>query len=115
MTPEGRLHGVSHGQESVSLVRRKSEGRAFVSLGEVVNQGREGVSKGQEGVSHGREGVSKCREGISRVADPHHFNADPDPAFHFNADHRWSINPPGLHFEPSGLHGERPRPSAALF
>ncbi len=22
----------------------------------------------------------------SRVADPHHFNADPDPAFHFNAD-----------------------------
>jgi hypothetical protein len=23
---------------------------------------------------------------IPRVADPHHFNADPDPAFHFNAD-----------------------------
>ncbi len=22
----------------------------------------------------------------NRVADPHHFNADPDPAFHFNAD-----------------------------
>ncbi len=21
-----------------------------------------------------------------RVADPHHFNADPDPAFHFNGD-----------------------------
>jgi hypothetical protein len=47
MTPEGRLHGVSHGQESVSFVRRKSEGRAFVSLWEVVNQGREGVSKGR--------------------------------------------------------------------
>ncbi len=23
---------------------------------------------------------------IIRVADPHHFNADPDPAFHYNAD-----------------------------
>jgi hypothetical protein len=22
----------------------------------------------------------------SRVADPHHFNADPDSSFHFNAD-----------------------------
>ncbi len=22
----------------------------------------------------------------SRVADPHHFNADPDPAFYFDAD-----------------------------
>jgi hypothetical protein len=22
----------------------------------------------------------------ARVADPHHFNADPNPAFHFNAD-----------------------------
>jgi|688.fasta_scaffold1006276_2 hypothetical protein len=23
---------------------------------------------------------------FARVADPHHFNADTDPAFHFNAD-----------------------------
>ncbi len=23
---------------------------------------------------------------LSRVADPHHFNADPDPAFHLKAD-----------------------------
>jgi hypothetical protein len=22
----------------------------------------------------------------NRVADPHHFNADPDPAFNYNAD-----------------------------
>jgi hypothetical protein len=22
----------------------------------------------------------------TRVADPHHFNADPDPVFHLNAD-----------------------------
>ncbi len=74
---------------------------------------REGVSKGQEGVRHGQEGVSL--EGISRVADPHQFNADPDPAFHFNADHRWSINPPGLNFEPTDLHCERRRPPAPLF
>ena len=26
-----------------------------------------------------------CRP-IHRVADPHHFNADPDPAFHLSAD-----------------------------
>jgi hypothetical protein len=69
---------------------------------------------------------------VARVADPHHFNADPDPAFHLNADldpachfnadpdpaphHRdgnlshWSI---GFHFEPLGLHCEAPRPSTA--
>jgi hypothetical protein len=23
---------------------------------------------------------------LTRVADPHHFNPDPDPVFHFNAD-----------------------------
>jgi hypothetical protein len=39
-----------------------------------------------------------------------HSNADPDPAFHFNADpvmgtcEYWSVDPPGLHFEPLGLH-----------
>jgi hypothetical protein len=59
-------------------------------------------------------------------ADPDpafHFNADPDPAVHFNADPdpaplqtdgnlrslRYSIDPPGLHFEPPGsivcVHG----------
>jgi hypothetical protein len=29
------------------------------------------------------------------VRDPHHFNADPDPAFHFNAD---PDSDPALHF-----------------
>jgi hypothetical protein len=29
-------------------------------------------------------GYLSCVE--SRVADPHHFNADPDPTFHFAAD-----------------------------
>ncbi len=51
-----------------------------------------------------------------RVADPRHFNADPDSASHFNADpdpafhfhpdpdpapqicNYWSADPPGLHF-----------------
>jgi hypothetical protein len=44
-----------------------------------------------------------------------------DPAFHLNADpdlfliivmrisDNWSIGPPGLHFEPLGLHCKRPR------
>jgi hypothetical protein len=45
------------------------------------------------------------------VADPHHVNTDPDPAFHFTADadpaphqsdgNMWPLRPPGLHFEPS--------------
>jgi hypothetical protein len=61
-----------------------------------------------------------------KIADPHHFNADPDPAFHIDADPDpashfnedpnpaslqvmgncdfWYIEPPGLHFEPPGLH-----------
>jgi hypothetical protein len=57
-----------------------------------------------------------------RVVDPHHFTADPNPAFHFNenpdpdpAPHQsdgnlrpWSTDPPGLHLEP-------PQPSTALF
>ncbi len=69
--------------------------------------------------------------------DPHHFNADPYPAFHYNADtdqafyfsanpdpaphqvigicDHWSIDPPGLHFESPGLHCKRPRPFMALF
>jgi hypothetical protein len=52
------------------------------------------------------------------VADPHHFNVDLDPAFHFNAGpdldpasplqkdmylRLLSIDPPGLHFEPTKL------------
>ncbi len=63
-----------------------------------------------------------------RVADPHHFYAEPDPAFHFNEDpflvpdpaprqkvmgicDPWTLDPPGLHFEPpplrasTALHG----------
>jgi hypothetical protein len=51
----------------------------------------------------------------SRVADPHHFNADPDPAFHLNVDpdpaphqsdgnlrpmgYRDNLDLPGLHFQ----------------
>ncbi len=67
------------------------------------NQGREGLSKGQGRCKAwsgcGQEGVSKCREGISRVADPHHFNGDPDPAFHFKVMEicdSWSL----IFFEP---------------
>jgi hypothetical protein len=38
--------------------------------------------------------------GLARVADPHHFNAnaDPDPAFYFNADQirlvYFNVDPP---------------------
>jgi hypothetical protein len=61
------------------------------------------------------------------IADPHHFNAVPDPAFHSIADSDpapllgdgnlspLSVGPLGIHFEPPGLHFKRPRPSAALF
>jgi hypothetical protein len=63
----------------------------------------------------------------SGVADPHHFNADQDPAFHLNADpdlariwllikgmricDHWSAEPPaaGLHFEPPCLQCEHSR------
>ncbi len=31
-------------------------------------------------IIHGRSGL------LGRVADPHHFSADPDPAFRLNAD-----------------------------
>jgi hypothetical protein len=69
-----------------------------------------------------------------RVADPHHFNADPHPAFHlnagpdphhFNADpnpasHQkmmWSLRP--LVYRPTGLHlsfhSKRQEPSTAPF
>ncbi len=77
----------------------------------------------------------------ARGADSHHFNADPDPAFHINADpdpdfaftnadpdpapHQsdeecattglWTLHSQGLHFEPPGLHCERPRPSTLFF
>jgi hypothetical protein len=43
---------------------------------------------------------------IAKVADPHHFNAAPDPAVHFNAEpSRVSLlcGAPGLHFEPLRL------------
>ena len=36
---------------------------------------------------------------IAKVADPHHFNAAPDPAFHFNAE-----PDPEFHFN-AGLQG----------
>jgi hypothetical protein len=62
------------------------------------------------------------------ISDPHHFNADPDPAFHFNAD---PDPDPAFYFnavllievleesstagfEPPSLHFVRPRPSTAL-
>ncbi len=60
----------------------------------------------------------------SRVADPHHFNADPYPAFHLQqirilllikviriCDHYHSTtDPPKLHFGPPGLHWEHRGP-----
>jgi hypothetical protein len=62
----------------------------------------------------------KAEKGF-RNANTHHFNADPDPAFHFLriripllvkvmgiCDH-WSTDPPGLDFESLRLHCERPR------
>jgi hypothetical protein len=78
---------------------------------------------------------------VGRVADPHDFNADPDPAFHFNADtdtytafhfdadpdhdpipHLSDANlrpfiygPSSAPFEPPGLHCACTRPSTALF
>jgi hypothetical protein len=74
-----------------------------------------------------------------RVADPHHFNADSDPAYTLlririqlltliriwirvqlllkvmGICDQWSEDPPRLHFEPPGLHCESPRSSTALF
>jgi hypothetical protein len=59
---------------------------------------------------------------LTRVSEPHHFNADPDPSFHFHADldpapikvtQICDHLPPGRHFEPSLLNFERPRPSTA--
>jgi hypothetical protein len=80
------------------------------------------------------------RTDTDRVADPHHLDADPDPALHFYADPDTDFNlntnpdPAPLQcdrnlrplvyrpyilqssiFEPPGLHCERPRPSTALF
>jgi hypothetical protein len=54
----------------------------------------------------------------TRVADTHHFNADPDPtSLQKDGNHLSNVYrpSPGLHFEPPGLHCERPRPSMALF
>ncbi len=46
------------------------------------------------------------------------MNADPDrdpaPLHSGGIYEQWSIGPLGLHFEPLGLHCERPRPSTAL-
>ncbi len=60
-----------------------------------------------------------------RDADSHHFNADPDPAFHFNSDpdpdpaphlrDHCFVDPPGLHFEPLGLHWGVSMAPIALF
>ncbi len=62
---------------------------------------------------------------LARLADPHHFNADPDPAFHFNADsdpafHSRPNRDPGPHhcngklrllvFRPSRAPFSAPRP-----
>ncbi len=53
---------------------------------------------------------------VTRVADPHLFNADPNPSFHFNADPDPApqqsdgnlrflvLRPSMLHFEPPGIH-----------
>jgi hypothetical protein len=68
----------------------------------------------------------KCRFLISRVVDPHHFNADPDPAVNLNVDpdpapHQNNVSlrplalePPGIHFEPPGPW-ERQWPSTHSF
>jgi hypothetical protein len=40
-------------------------------------------------------------------SDPHHFNADPDPAFHFNAD---PDSDPALHFNEDPDPEENLRP-----
>jgi hypothetical protein len=74
-----------------------------------------------------------------RVADPHYFNADPDPdpAFHLKADpdpdpavhlnadpdpafrvgklRSWAVEPQRLFSKPPDLHCERLRHSMALF
>jgi hypothetical protein len=53
---------------------------------------------------------------LCKVADPHHFNADPDPIFSLQCrlgSNYWSIDPPGIHFELLRLHCERPRASTA--
>jgi hypothetical protein len=76
----------------------------------------------------------------SRVADPHHlnadpnpafqFNADPDPAFHFNEDPdpHFTADPdlhpaphqsdrnlrPPVYVKPPGLHCECPRPPSSV-
>ncbi len=46
--------------------------------------------------------------GVTTVADPHHFNADPDPGFPFNADPAFQLNT-YLDLALLGLHCERPR------
>ncbi len=61
-----------------------------------------------------------------RIADPRHFNADPDPVFHWNVDPdptpTFSLlygsgycSLSELYFESSRLQGERPWPSTAQF
>jgi hypothetical protein len=61
------------------------------------------------------------------VADPHHFNAEPDPSFHYNADPdpdpvfitKWcqsaTIILQTLYLEPPHLHCKRPWSSIAPF
>ncbi len=54
-----------------------------------------------------------------KVADPHHFNADPNSALHqTDANQRprhWSTHPLGLYFEHPRLHYECQRPSTAPY
>ncbi len=73
----------------------------------------------------------QIRKGTGRVADPHHFNAEPDPSFHYNADpdpdpgfhqikvmpicDHYSTDPPRLHLEPPRLHCKRPWSSISPF
>jgi hypothetical protein len=40
-----------------------------------------------------KKGLGKTVGMVARVADPHHFDADPNPAFYFNAD-----RDPAFHF-----------------
>ncbi len=49
---------------------------------------------------------------LKRVADPHHFNADPDPAFHSSAD---PDPDPALHQSDGNLRPLVYRPSRAPF
>ncbi len=99
-----------------------------------VGSGSASSNKQDPGLHQSGADPQDCLEVVSRVADPHHFHADPYPAFYSNAIriqrftlirilllikvmeicNKFSIDPQGLHFEPPSLHCERPRLSTAL-